>query len=214
MINYTKRYVNIVSFIISIMIYFSFTISSSLLNVIDFKLPHISNIFKRNWILVELSSNNINQETKENSNIQNKSLLKNSEQIKIEESNWRIIIPTISLEAEISEGTSKQIMNKYVGHFEETSKESGNIGLAAHNRGYEVNYFSQIKTLREGDEIIYKYYDFEKTYIVVENKIIKDTDWSYLEQTEENKITLITCVENEPEYRRCIQGIEKDKGGN
>lgn len=214
MINYTKRYVNIVSFIISIMIYFSFTISSSLLNVIDFKLPHISNIFKRNWILVELSSNNINQETKENSNIQNKSLLKNSEQIKIEESNWRIIIPTISLEAEISEGTSKQIMNKYVGHFEETSKESGNIGLAAHNRGYEVNYFSQIKTLREGDEIIYKYYDFEKTYIVVENKIIKDTDWSYLEETEENKITLITCVENEPEYRRCIQGIEKDKGGN
>ena len=28
-----------------------------------------------------------------------------------------------------------------------------------------------------------------------------------------NKITLITCVENEPEYRRCIQGVER-KGGN
>ena len=27
--------------------------------------------------------------------------------------------------------------------------------------------------------------------------------------SEENIITLITCVENEPEYRRCIQGIEK-----
>ena len=31
-------------------------------------------------------------------------------------------------------------------------------------------------------------------------------------KTEENRITLITCVENEPEYRRCIQGIEKEGG--
>ena len=103
-------------------------------------------------------------------------------------------------------------MNKYIGHFEETATKDGNIGLAAHNRGYEVNYFSQIKYLQEGDEIIYKYYDFEKIYTVVENKIIKDTDWKDLEETEENRITLITCVENEPEYRRCIQGIEKEGG--
>ena len=72
--------------------------------------------------------------------------------------------------------------------------------------------FPQIKYLQEGDEIIYKYYDFEKNYTVVENKIIKDTDWKDLEETEENRITLITCVENEPEYRRCIQGIEKEGG--
>ena len=38
--------------------------------------------------------------------------------------------------------------------------------------------------------------------------IIKDTDWSYLQETKENKLTLITCVENEPKYRRCIQAIE------
>lgn len=213
MLNYTKRYVNIVSLLISIIIYIFFTILSSSINSIDFNLPHISNIFKRNWILVELNSNNINQETKENIENQNNQIPRATKENK-KETNWKIIIPKISLEAEISEGTSKEIMNKYVGHFEETSKNNGNVGLAAHNRGYEVNYFSQIKALREGDEIIYKYYDFEKTYIVVENKIIKDTDWSYLEETEENRITLITCVENEPEYRRCVQGIEKHKGGN
>lgn len=214
MLNYTKRYVNIVSFSISIIIYIFFTISSSSINSIDFKPPYISNIFKRNWVLVELNSNNINQETEEDIKNQNNQTIKDTKENKKEETNWKIIIPKISLEAEISEGTSKEIMNKYVGHFEETSKNSGNVGLAAHNRGYEVNYFSQIKALREGDEVIYKYYDFEKTYIVVENKIIKDTDWSYLEETEENRITLITCVENEPEYRRCVQGIEKHKGGN
>ena len=30
----------------------------------------------------------------------------------------------------------------------------------------------------------------------------------YLENTEENRITLITCVENQKEYRRCIQAEE------
>ena len=100
-------------------------------------------------------------------------------------------------------------MDKFVGHFEETTKTSGNVGLAAHNRGYPVNYFANIKQLKEGDEINYKYNEFEKNYIVIENKIIKDTDWEPLENTQENKITLITCVENEPEYRRCIQAIEK-----
>lgn len=93
-------------------------------------------------------------------------------------------------------------MDKFIGHFEETSKTLGNIGLAAHNRGYSVNYFSDIKKLKKGSEIIYQYYNFEKTYIVIENKIIKDTDWEDLKETKENRITLITCVENEPEYRR------------
>ena len=128
---------------------------------------------------------------------------------------WRIKIPVLGLDAPISQGTSSEELRRTVGHFEETSKSIGNIGLAAHNRGYEVNYFAQLKKLKQGDEIIYKYYDFEKTYTIVENVIIKDTDWSCLEEKGGNRITLITCVENEPEYRRCVQGIEKDKeGGN
>ena len=45
----------------------------------------------------------------------------------------------------------------------------------------------------------------------IARKIIKDIDWEPLENTKENKITLITCVENEPEYRRCIQAIEKEE---
>ena len=211
MIIYTKRYVNLVSLLISIIIYIFFTITSSSINSIDFNPLYISNIFKRNWVLVEINANNINQKTKD----QNNQTLKETEENKRKELNWKIIIPKISVEAEISEGTSGEVMNKYVGHFEETSKSIGNIGLAAHNRGYEVNYFAQLKKLKQGDEIIYKYYDFEKTYTIVENVIIKDTDWSCLEEKGVNRITLITCVENEPEYRRCVQGIEKDKeGGN
>ena len=101
-------------------------------------------------------------------------------------------------------------MDLYVGHFSETSKTNGNIGLAGHNRGYDVNYFSDLKKLKENDEIMYQYIDFKETYVVKENIIIKDNDWSYLENTEKNTITLITCVENEPEYRRCVYGIKKE----
>lgn len=211
MISYTKRYVNIVSLLITILIYTFLNCLNIIPNKKDFNKHLISNIFKKSQILVELNSININQDTEENIQIQNNNS-PSTEEKTIKESNWKIEIPKISLEAIIAEGTSKEIMNKYIGHFEETATKEGNIGLAAHNRGYEVNYFSQIKYLQEGDEIIYKYYDFEKIYTVVENKIIKDTDWKDLEETEENRITLITCVENEPEYRRCIQGIEKEGG--
>ena len=131
---------------------------------------------------------------------------------KIEEEqigNWYIEIPSINLKAPIAEGVEAETLNLYVGHFEETSKQLGNIGLAAHNRGYEKNYFENLKKVKEKDEIKYKNNEFEKTYIVERNEIIKNTDWSYLEEDDENKITLITCVENEPEYRRCVQAVEK-----
>lgn len=205
MISYTKRYVNIVSFLITILIFLLISKSNVVFNKFDFNIHLITNIFKRNTVFVELKSNNINKETKEN--IINQKNHPNTNDVK--EIKWKIIIPKITLEAEICEGTSTEVMNKYVGHFEETSLKIGNIGLAAHNRGYNVNYFANIKELQEGDEIIYKYYNFEKTYIVSKNIIITDIDWSYLQETEENKITLITCIENEPEYRRCVQAIEK-----
>lgn len=122
---------------------------------------------------------------------------------------WKIEIPKINLNANIVEGTSQEILNEYVGHFSETSCYDGNVGLAAHNRGYKVNYFEKLKELEIGDEIIYKYNGKIKKYLVEVKEIIKETDWSYLETTENNRITLITCVEDLPEYRRCIQGVEK-----
>ena len=239
MTKYTKKYVNIISLLITIIIFV-------IINQIRF--PNInkisiSNLFRKDLVLVELTSNantkensrnkrkvnplfiydnsndnkkeyteekNKIQKTQDNKNIiETKEVLSNLQMSKAQDKNWKIIIPKISLEAEISEGTGKEVMNKFVGHFEETATKSGNIGLAAHNRGYPVNYFANIKTLKEGDKIIYSYYDFQKTYFVKENKIIKDTDWEPLKDTRQNTITLITCVENEPEYRRCIQAIEK-----
>lgn len=148
----------------------------------------------------------------ENGNIMKQEIMNESSLSQTEEKEeiWQIEIPKISVKAPISEGTTKEILNQYVGHFQVTAKENGNIGLAAHNRGYEVNYFQDLKLLKEGDKIIYQHNDFRKTYEVEKIRIIKDTEWTYLEETEENQLTLITCVENQPEYRRCIQAIENN----
>ena len=124
-----------------------------------------------------------------------------------EEFDWYLEIPEIDLYAPIEEGTNEEILNKSVGHFEDTSRIDGNCGFAAHNRGYRVNYFARIKELEKGD-IIYYYVDGQKYKYRINNiLIIYETDWSILENTDENIITLITCVENREEYRLCVQGI-------
>ena len=117
----------------------------------------------------------------------------------IENLNWYIEIPSIDLKAPICESTSMDVLNMYVGHFEDTPKKEGNIGLAGHNRGFEKNYFQELNKLKKGEEIKYKYNEFEKIYLIEKIEVIKNTNWSYLENTSENKITLITCIENKPD---------------
>ena len=178
-------------------------------SIVVFKFLLFITIFCLIQIILYQYSENIQIENEFNQNIMN-TVINN---IPVEEKAdiWQIEIPTIGLIAEISEGTTQDILNQYVGHFTQTSKTVGNIGLAAHNRGYEVNYFEKLKLLKEGDEITYRYNAYENTYIVTDNFIIKDTDWEHLEATEENQITLITCVENTPEFRRCVKAIEKEQ---
>lgn len=94
------------------------------------------------------------------------------------------------------------------GHFENTSLWDGNVSLASHNEGSYAHYFSRIKELKNGEEIIYITNMGERRYRVYENKIIKETDTAILKNTNENIITLITCEKGKREYRRCIIGKE------
>lgn len=154
--------------------------------------------------------NNVNIKTMTSQNSQN--IIENTIQTNTKQEDlWQLEIPKINLRAQIAEGTSMEIMNSYIGHFEETTRENGNIGLAAHNRGYKVNYFKDIKLLEKEDLIIYTYNSVKIKYLVNETGIIKDTDWSKLENDNQDKITLITCLEDEPEYRRYVQAIKINK---
>lgn len=121
----------------------------------------------------------------------------------------KLIIPKIDLEAPIQEGTSQKVLRFAIGHFENSSFFDGNVALAAHNRGNITNYFADVKNLTFGDEIIYKTRMGERRYRVCEIKEIEETDWSVISNSDDNMITLITCINNKPEYRLCVQGIEK-----
>ena len=124
---------------------------------------------------------------------------------------WTLSIESIDLFADINEGTDVENLNKYIGHFEETNIFNGNVGLAAHNRGYPVNYFENLDKVEKGEYINYRIDNFIKTYKVESINIIKDTDWTYLGNTDEDIITLITCVRNKPEYRLCVQAYKESE---
>ena len=195
MFKYSSIYINILSFFISLII-FIFT---------QIFFTNYDTFMHKSSLKARFEVENVVQEAKEQ--VKTNEITK--EKITENLDAWCLDIPKINLKANINEGTTKEVMENYIGHFEETTKENGNVGLAAHNRGYKNNYFQKIKELKEGDSIFYTYKGETKEYLVTKHVIIKDTDWTYLEDTDKNTITLITCVENEPEYRRCIQGEEK-----
>ena len=118
-------------------------------------------------------------------------------------------IPKINLKAQIKEGVDLDTLKTDIGHFPNSSIWNGNIALASHNRGSNVaHYFQDINKLEKGDLIIYKSEMGERRYKVTDILEIESTDWSKIEDTKENKITLITCVANKPELRLCVQGEE------
>ena len=120
-----------------------------------------------------------------------------------------LTIEKIGLNATVKEGTSEKILLNYIGHIEETSTYDGNVGLASHNRGCENSYFARINELEKGDIIKYKTKYFERTYAVDNIKVIYETDWSLLQSTKENKLSLITCIAGKKEQRLCVQATEE-----
>lgn len=117
-------------------------------------------------------------------------------------------IPKIELTAPIQEGTSEEVLNQAIGHFSESAFWNGNVAFANHNRSKYVQYFEKINQLQLGDEIIYKTRLGTRTYAVYESVVIESTDWSVIANTEDNIVTLITCIENNPDARLCVKAKE------
>ena len=120
-----------------------------------------------------------------------------------------LTIEKINLKATVKESSTEETLKEYIGHISETAKYDGNIGLAAHNRANKYSYFARINELEKGDKIVYKTKFYTRTYVVSKKKVIYDTDWSDLETTKDNRITMITCIINKPNQRLCVQAIEE-----
>lgn len=116
----------------------------------------------------------------------------------------KLSIPKLNISIRVYEGESLASLKKGAGHFTFTSAWTGNVALAAHNRGVNA-YFGQIHTLKAGDRITYTTPYGARTYAVFFVGQIRETDFSRLGQTADNIITLITCVRDAPAMRVCVQ---------
>ena len=108
-------------------------------------------------------------------------------------------IPAIGLKVKVNEGTSSTALATGAGHFENTSIWNGNVAIAGHNS------FGKIHMLSGGDKITLTTKLGTRTYEVYSVQKILSTQVSVLDATNDNIITLVTCVMDQPAYRWCVQ---------
>lgn len=149
--------------------------------------------------------------------VQNKKDLEKNNKIKDTKAKQNVIlkeigvldIPDIGVEnKKVYEGTDLEVLEIGIGHFTNTNIYEGNIGLASHNSGGNGDEFKNLKNIKKGSKIYYQTEYGSKVYLVNTKVEISDDDWSYLKETKDNKITLLTCVSGKPNKRLCVQGIE------
>lgn len=116
-------------------------------------------------------------------------------------------IPSLDISMKVWEGETNESMNKGMGHYSSTSAWNGNVGLCGHNRGAKY-VIGSIKNLKKGDTITYTTVLGTRTYAVETVTTISNDDWSYLQATSDNRITITTCLADHPESRVCVQAIE------
>ena len=116
-------------------------------------------------------------------------------------------IPSLNINMKVWEGETNTSMAKGLGHYSSTSGWDGNVGICGHNRGAKYNIGS-IRNLEIGDTITYSTVYGTQTYAVILVKTISDSDWSYLQATADNRITITTCLANQPSKRVCVQAVE------
>ena len=122
----------------------------------------------------------------------------------------KISIPAIGVkDYYLWEGASNSSMNKGLGHFATTSVWDGNVGLCGHNRGAKY-IIGAIKDMDVGDRVTYTTSEGTRIYEVETIKKIQSDDWSVLNATADNRITMITCVAGDYSHRWCLQAVEVD----
>jgi len=118
-------------------------------------------------------------------------------------------IPKIGLNVSVYETETSELdaMINGVAHFGVTSAWDGNVGFAAHNYTPTGagDYFRDIYMLGYGDTITYTTSLGTREYAVSAISRISEDDWSSLGRSDDNLVTLITCVNDDPTQRLAVQ---------
>jgi sortase A len=100
-------------------------------------------------------------------------------------------IPKLHLEVAILPGTDEFVLNRGVGHIDDTAMPGadGNAGIAGHRDGF----FRGLKDIAAGDAIDLETRDGHQTYLVERTWIVQPEDVSVLDPTPARSLTLVTC---------------------
>jgi sortase A len=100
-------------------------------------------------------------------------------------------IPKIRLEAAVLPGTDDFVLNRALGHIEDTALPGmdGNSGIAGHRDGL----FRGLKDMAPGDAIELETREGRRLYHVERTWIVNPEDVSVLDATRTRSLTLVTC---------------------
>ncbi len=102
-----------------------------------------------------------------------------------------IQIPRLGLRAIIAQGDSPAVLQRAVGHLEETALpgEPGNVVLA----GHRDTFFRPLKRIRAGDTITLRTRRGDFEYLVESTAVVRPDDLQVIQPTSQRTLTLITC---------------------
>lgn len=134
----------------------------------------------------------------------------------LEELDTSLSIPNLLIQGDIFQGSDAYTMDKGFWHFPNSTYpgQKGNFVVIGHrfmNVPPAKDTFFNLEEVKIGDEIKIKHNEGEFTYIVTEVKIVEANDISVVKDTDDYRITLITCTPLWTSEKRFVVIAKLDK---
>ena len=156
----------------------------------------------------EFSANSIEESIKSTDIILDTKLL--------EELNTTLSIDNVLIEGKVVQGVSSQTMDLGFWHFpiSKYPGQKGNAVIIGHrflNLPPAKDTFFNLDKVKIGDEIVLKHNEGEWRYIVTEIKVVDENDISVVKDTDDYRLTLITCTPLWTSEKRLVVIAKLDK---
>jgi len=134
----------------------------------------------------------------------------------LEDTKTKVIIDSVNIEGYISQGLGSDTMMRGFWHFPTSVYPGvkGNSVIIAHRFQYlppAKNTFFNLDKVKVGDNILLQGEGGEYTYIVTNIKEVSPNDTSVLMQTDDYRVTLITCTPLWTNHKRLVVTAKLDK---
>ena len=128
----------------------------------------------------------------------------------------RILIDNINIEGKVLQGESSLTMDKGFWHFPISAfpGEKGNMVTIGHrfmNLPPNRDSFFNLDQTKIGEKIVISHQEGVYTYIVVDKKEVEPNDLSVVQETEDYRLTLITCTPLWTSQKRLVIIAKLDK---